>query len=111
MAGWDYIVGETGYDRPFVIFDKGTGLAFDGTGISAATMTILNADLTATAAGSTNVALTVDTANPLRVLLGVDSGVPNVPQVPGSYIVQFKITISGTEIRKTFELDLRVYNG
>lgn len=110
MAGWDYIVGETGYDRPFVVFDKGTGLAFDGTGITTATMTILNSDLSATSPPINNISLTVDTANPLRVLLPVNSATPNVPQTPGSYIVQLTITIGG-EIRKTFELDLRVFNG
>ncbi len=110
MAGWDYIIGETGFDRPFVVFDKGTGLAFDGTGITSATMTILNSDLSATSPAINNVALTVDTANPLRLLLAVNSSTPNVPQTAGSYIVQFTITLGG-EIRKTFELDLRVFNG
>ena len=110
MAGWDYIIGETGYDRPFVVYDKGTGLAFDATGVTSVTMTILNADLTATAAGSTNVALTVDTANPLRVLLPVVVATPNIPQAAGSYIVHLTVTI-GAVIRKTFELDLRVFNG
>jgi len=111
MAGWNYIVGETGYDRPFVFFDNGTNEEFDATGVSSVTMKILNTDLTATSPPITGIALTVDTANPLRALLSVNSSTPNVPQTPGNYIVFFTVTISGTEIRKTFELDLRVYNG
>jgi len=109
MAGWNYIKGETGYNRPFVFFDKGTGLAFDGTG-AVVTMTILESDLTATSPAIADVATSIDTANPLRVLLAVNQATPNVPQTPASYIVQFKVTIGG-EVRKTFELDLRVFNG
>ncbi len=110
MAGWDYIKGETGYNRPFVIFDKGTGEAVDGTGVSSVTMTILDSDLSATTPAIDNVAVSVDTQNPLRVLLAVNASTPNVPQTIGSYIVQFKVTI-GSEVRKTYELDLRVFNG
>ncbi len=110
MAGWDYIIGETGYNRPFVVFDKGTGEPVDATGITSALMTILEADLTATTPAISDIALTVDTANPLRVLLAVNAGTPNVPQSTGSYLVQLKITI-GSEIRKTYEVDLRVFNG
>ena len=111
MAGWDYIVGETGYDRPFNFWDKGTNLGFNGTGVSTVTMTILKSDLTAvTPTAISNVALTVTQVNPLKASLAVVAATPNVPQVPASYIVQFTITI-GAEIRKTFELDLRVYNG
>lgn len=111
MAGWDYIKGETGYDRPFVMIDKGTNEGFDATGVTAVTMTILEADLSATTPAIADIAVSVDTADPLRVLLAVNSGTPNVPQTEGSYVVQFTVTIVGTEIRKTFELDLRVYNG
>ncbi len=108
MAGWDYIIGESGYNRPFVVFDKGTGKAVDGTGITSAEMTILDSDLTPTSPAISDIALTVDTANPLRVLLAVTTSV--VPQTIGSYLVQLKITI-GSEIRKTYEVDLRVFNG
>ncbi len=110
MAGWDYIIGETGYNRPFVVFDKGTGEAVDGTGITTALMTILDSDLTATTPAINDISLTVDTQNPLRVLLAVNASTPNVPQTIGSYLVQLKITI-GSEIRKTYEIDLRVFNG
>ena len=108
MAGWDYIIGETGYNRPFVVFDKGTGKAVDATGITTALMPILDPDLTPTTPALSDIALTVYTATPLRVLLPVTTAV--VPQVIGSYLVQLKITI-GSEIRKTYEVDLRVYNG
>ena len=110
MAGWDYIVGETGYDRPFVFWDQGTDLAFDGTGVSSVTMQILNTDLTATSPAISGVALVVDTANPLKATLGVSSSTPNVPQTAGSYLVKFTVTLNSTVVRKTFELDLRVYN-
>ena len=110
MAGWDYIVGETGYNRPFVFWDKGTNLAFDGTGVTTVTMTILDADLTATTPPIAAIPLVVTQANGLEAYLPVVAATPNVPQTPGTYVVQFTITISG-EIRKTFELDLRVYNG
>jgi len=108
MAGWDYIIGESGYNRPFVVFDKGTGKAVDATGITTALMTILDSDLTPTTPAINDIALTVDTVNPLRVLLPVTTSV--VPQTIGSYLVQLKITI-GSEIRKTYEVDLRVFNG
>lgn len=110
MAGWDYIVGETGYDRPFAFWDQGTNLGFDGTGVTAVTMTILNASLTPTTPAISTIALTVTQANPLKGSLAVVAATPNVPQTPGAYIVQFTITLGAT-IRKTFELDLRVYNG
>jgi len=110
MAGWDYIIGETGYDQPFVLFDKGTGNAVDGTGITAHTMTILDSDLTATTPAINDIALTLVTANPLKVKLPVVAATPNVPQTIGSYLVTITVTISG-EVRKTFELGLRVHNG
>ena len=112
MAGWDYIIGETGYDQPFVMFKKSDRLAYNGTGISAATMSIVNSDLTDVSPPISNIVLTVNTADPLRVLLAVlSSGSITVPQTKGSYLVIFTVTISGTEIRKTFELDLRVFRG
>ncbi len=110
MAGWDYIVGETGYNQPFVFIDKGTGQGFDATGVSTVTMTILDADLTPTSPAIADIPCSVDVIDPLRVLLAVNSSTPNVPQAEGSYIAQFKITIGG-QVRKTFELGLRVYNG
>lgn len=110
MAGWNYIIGETGYDQPFVLFDKGTGKAVDGTGITAQTITIRDSDLSFTSPAITNIALTLVTANPLKVKLPVVAATPNVPQTTGSYLVTLTITISA-EVRKTFELDLRVYNG
>ncbi len=110
MAGWDYIKGETGYNQPFVMIDKGTNEGYDATGVTAVTMTILDPDLTATTPAIADITCSVDTINPLRILLGVNEGTPNVPQTEGSYIVQFKVTL-GAEIRKTFELGLRVFNG
>jgi hypothetical protein len=110
MAGWDYIIGETGYNQPFVLFDNGTNGPVDGTGISAATMTIRNTDLSFTSPAITDIALSVDTANPLKIKLLVNSATPNVPQTTGQYLVTFTVTI-GSEVRKTFELDLRVFNG
>ena len=110
MAGWDYIIGETGYNRPFVFIDKGTNEGFDATGVSTVTMTILDTDLTATTPPIAGIVTSVVTANPLKVTLAVNSATPNVPQTAGSYIVQFTVTIAG-EVRKTFELDLRVFNG
>ena len=110
MAGWDYIIGETAYNQPFVLFDKGTGKAVDGTGITSQTMTIRDSDLSATSPAINDIALTVDTPNPLRLLLAVVSGTPTVPQTTGSYLVTITVIIAGTT-RKTFELDLRVFNG
>ena len=110
MAGWDYIIGETGYERPFAFWDQGTDLAFDGTGVTSVTMEILNSDLTATSPAISGVSLTVGTVNPLKANLAVSSSTPNVPQTAGSYLVKFTVTISASVVRKTFELDLRVYN-
>ena len=84
MAGWDYIIGETGYNRPFVFFDKGTGKAVNATGITALTMSIFDSDLTALIPAINNIALTVDTSDPLRGLLVVNQGTPNVPQTEGT---------------------------
>ncbi len=111
MAGWNYIKGETGFDRPFVVFEKGQTEGFDATGVTAVSYTIIESDLTPTTPVISGVATTIDTANPLRVLIAVDDTGNTVPQTPNSYIVQFKVTIAGVEVHKTFELDLRVYNG
>ena len=111
MAGWDYIKGEAGFDRPFVIFEKGQTLGFDATGVTAVSYTIIKSDLTATTPPISDVATTIDVVNPLRVLVAVDASGNTVPQTPDSYIVQFKVTIAGVVIKKTFELDLRVFNG
>jgi len=110
MAGWDYIIGETGYDRPFALIDKGTNEGFDGTGVTSVDMTIINSDLSDTAPAINNIVCVIDQANPLKIHLAVDATTPNVPQTTGSYIVQFRTARAG-EIRKTFELDLRVFNG
>lgn len=109
MAGWDYVVGETAFDRPFQFFEKGSQIGFNATGVSAVTLTIKNADLTLT--GITDVPLAIDTANPLRALYHVNALTPNIPQTPGSYLVTFTVQIDPTTVRKTFELDLRVFNG
>ena len=78
MAGWDYIIGETGYNRPFVFWDKGTNLAFDGTGVTTVTMTILKSDLTATAPAIANIPLVVTQVNGLEAYLAVASATPMV---------------------------------
>jgi hypothetical protein len=110
MAGWDYILGETGYDQPFGFIDKGTNEGFDGTGVLSVDMTIINSDLSDTAPAINAISCVIDQANPLKIHLAVDSTAPNVPQTEGSYIVQFRTARSG-ELRKTYELGLRVFNG
>ena len=102
MAGWNYIKGESGFDRPIVVFEKGKITGFDATGVTAVTYTIIESDLTATTPVISDVATTVDVVNPLRVLIAVDATGNTVPQTPNSYIVQFKVTISGVVIRKIF---------
>ena len=108
MAGWDYIIGESGYDQPFVFFNKSDREATDGTLFTAGTLTIRNSDLSATTI--TNVAVVIDTLDPLRVLYDVDGTTSTVPQVVGSYLVTITMT-GGGQVKKTFELDLRVFNG
>jgi hypothetical protein len=109
MAGWDYVIGETAYDRPFVFFEKGAIVGFNATGVTSVTLTIKNADLSPT--GITNVLLAIDTPNPLRAFYFVNALTPNIPQQEGSYLVTFTVNIAPGTVRKTFELDLRVFNG
>jgi hypothetical protein len=111
MADWDYIVGETGYNQPFVIYDKRTKLPVDGTGITSATITIVKSDLSAVSPAITDAAMSVDTVNPLRLLYSVSSATPNVPQTEGSYLAIISMNYPSSKKRKTFELDLRVYRG
>ena len=108
MAGWDYIVGEGGFLQPFVFFNSSDREATDGSFFTAGTLTILNSDLSATSV--TDVAIIIDTLNPLRVLYDVDGTTSTVPQVVASYLVTITMTGSG-QVKKTFELDLRVFNG
>jgi len=108
MAGWDYIIGESGFDQPFVFFNKSDREPTNGSFFTAGTLTIRNSDLSATTI--TNVAIVIDTLNPLRVLYAVDGTTVTVPQVVASYLVTITMTGSG-QVKKTFELDLRVFNG
>ena len=110
MSDWDYIVGETQFLQPFEIYDKRTKLQIDGTGLTTATLTIMKSDLTAVSPAITNQSLTINIYNPLRLLYTVNAGTPNVPQTEGSYRVIITLN-TGAELRKTFEMDLRVYRG
>jgi len=109
MAGWDYVVGETAFDRPFVFFEKGSPIGFNATGVTSVTMTIKNADLSLT--GINDIICAIDTINPLRVFYFVNALTPNIPQTEGQYLVTFTVNIAPGTVRKTFELDLRVFNG
>jgi len=108
MAGWDYIVGEGGFDQPFVFFNSSDREATDGSIFTAGTLTILNSDLSSTSV--TDEAIVIDTLDPLRVLYAIDGTNATIPQVPASYLVTITMTGAG-QVKKTFELDLRVFNG
>jgi hypothetical protein len=108
MAGWDYIVGESGYDQPFVFFNNSNRQPTDGSIFTAGTITIRNSDLSATTV--TNAAINIDTLDPLRILYFIDGTNASVPQAVASYLVTITMTGSG-QVKKTFELDLRVFNG
>ena len=109
MADWDYIVGETGYNQPFVIYDKRTKSPVDGTGIISATITIVKSDLSATSPAINDVSMSIDTSNPLRLLYNVTTS--NVPQTEGSYLAVISMNYPSSKKRKTFEVDLRVHRG
>jgi len=108
MSDWDYIVGEENYDQPFKFYDKGTRDTVDGTWVTSATISILKSNLTASTPAVSDVAMSIDTNDPLRLLYGITTA--NMPQTKGSYLAI--ITLNGaSEKRKTFEIDLRVYRG
>ena len=108
MSDWDYVVGETLYNQGFQMFNKGYGGAYDRTGVTSATITILKSDLTAATPSVSNVAMSVDTTNPLRLLYAVTTA--KMPQTAGAYLAIVTITLT-TTVRKTFEIDLRVHRG
>lgn len=110
MSDWDYIVGETQFLQPFEIYDKRTKLQINGTGLTSATLTIVKSDLTAVSPAILNQSVSIDTYNPLRLLYAVNAGTTNVPQTEGSYRAIITLNF-GAEIRKTFEMDMRVYRG
>lgn len=109
MSDWDYVVGETVITRGFQIFEKKPKQAFDGTGATAATITILKSDLTAATPAVTDEVMGIDTTNPLRLTYALTT--LNMPQTKGSYRFIITITITGTTIKKTFEGDLEVFRG
>ena len=108
MSDWDYVVGETAYTQGFQLFTKKPKAAVDGTGVTTATITILKSDLTASTPAVSNVAMTVDTEDPLRLTYAVTTA--KMPQTAGSYVCIITYG-DGTEVRKTFEFDLRVHRG
>ena len=110
MADWDYIVGETGFVQPFVLYDRRTRLPIDGAGIASATITIVKPDGTDATPQCLNEAMSINTTNPLKLDYTVSSST-NVPQVVGSYLGIITMTFSGSITRKTYEIDLRVYRG
>ncbi len=108
MSDWDYVVGETLFTKGFQVFEKKPKQAFDGTGATVATITILKSDLTAATPAVSDVAMAIDTTNPLRLTYAVTT--LKMPQTAGSYVFIITVTL-GTEIRKTFEGDLEVFRG
>lgn len=109
MSDWDYVVGEDNFSKGFQIFEKKPKQAFDGTGASAATITILKSDLTPSTPAVSNVAMDIDTDDPLRLIYAVTTA--KMPQTKGSYRFIITITLPSSEIRKTFEGDLEVFRG
>ena len=108
MSDWDYVVGETVFVKGFQIFEKKPKQAYDGSGATAATITILKSDLSAATPAVSDVAMSIDTANPLRLTYSVT--LLNMPQTAGSYRFIITITLC-TKIKKTFEGDLEVFRG
>ena len=108
MSNWDYIVGETGFDQPFALFDKGTNQAVIDPGFSSASITIVKTDLTPSDPVISDVALALVSTDPLKVKYALT--VANMPQTKGSYLGIITV-ISGGQTKKTFEVDLQVYRG
>jgi len=106
MADWVYAVGETDYDQGFAMYDRKKKKAYNGTGITSATIKIITSDLQVSEGPN---ALTIDTLDPLRVLYSITTA--NMPQTPQTSYYCIISLISGTEVRKTFEFDLEVRRG
>lgn len=113
MADWNYIAGEDGFNQDFALIDKSeAGGEFDGTDITDADMTILNSDLSAVSPPIQNKVMAIVQNNPLRLRYVIDLSDNNMPQTPASYLAFIRLQDSATgEIRKTFEIDLRVFIG
>jgi hypothetical protein len=108
MSDWDYVVGEDAYTQGFQVFTKKPKEAVNGTGVTTATITILKSDLTASTPPVADVAMAIDTTNPLRLTYAVTT--LKMPQTAGSYLCIVTYG-DGSEIRKTYEFDLRVHRG
>jgi hypothetical protein len=108
MSDWDYVVGEDAYTQGFQVFTKRPKEAYDGTGVNTATITILKSDLTAATPAVVDVAMAVDTENPLRLTYDVTT--LKMPQTAGNYLCIITFG-DGSEVRKTYECDLRVHRG
>ena len=113
MADWNYIAGEDGFNQDFALIDKSeAGGQFDGTLITNAEITILNSDLSPVSPPILNKTMGIVTNDPLRLRYVIDLNDNNMPQTPASYLafITIRDTVNGT-IRKTFEIDLRVFIG
>lgn len=108
MSDWDYIVGETNYSQPFVLFDNRTKNPINGTGLVTATMTIKKTDFSDSAPAVVDASMSINTANPLRLLYTITTS--NMPQTEGSYLGIITCNYA-SEKKKTFEIDLRVFRG
>jgi len=111
MSDWNYIVGEDLFNQDFLLFDRGTNKQFDATLFNTVDMTIVKSDLTAVTPAIANVAMTFVTKNPARVRYAVTVSPAIVPQTVGSYLATIKLVVTASTVRKTFELDLRVFRG
>lgn len=106
MADWVYAVGEENYDQGFAMYDQKKKEAYDGTGVTSATIKIITSDLVLEEGPN---ALTIDTLNPFRALYTITTA--NMPQTPQTSYYVIIALIAGTEVRKTFEFDLEVRRG
>ena len=109
MSDWKYMVGEQNYSQDFPIFDRGTKAAFDGTNITSATISIKDTKLADLAPPLNNQAMTIPENNPLKLRYAITTS--NMPQTPGNYIAVITLNGTGSLVRKTYEIDLRVYTG
>lgn len=109
MSDWNYIVGEDLFNQDFLLFDRGTNEQFDATLFNTVDMTIVKSDLTAVTPAIANVAMTFVTKKPAKVRYAISG--TNMPQTVGSYLATIKLIVTASTVRKTFELDLRVFRG
>jgi len=113
LADWNYIAGTDKFNQDFALIDAGdVGGQFNGSDIDAADITILNSDLSAVSPPITNKTMAILTNNPLTLRYVINLSDNNIPQTPASYLafIRLRDTVLGT-IRKTFEIDLRVFLG